>query len=125
MARPADPRRGRADGGNVGDGVQERPVLHNVSFASRSLLAAERPRAARAGRGARCIVALPFHRDTSVSRTPVTVEYGPQLVSGSALFLAFKLGVTEIYSKTLPTVALQKTSTQRATEEGGLLEPLD
>ena len=61
---------------------------------------------------------MPFHRDTSVSRTPVSVEYGPQLVSGSTLFLAFKLGVTDIYSKTLPTVALQKTSTQRATEEG-------
>jgi hypothetical protein len=34
----------------------------------------------------------------------VTVEYGPQLVNGSAIFLAFKLGVTDIYSKTLPTV---------------------
>ena len=107
----------------MGDGVQERPVLHNVSFASRSLLAAERPRAARAGRGARCIVALPFHRDTSVSRTPVTVEYGPQLVSGSALFLAFKLGVTDIYSKTLPTIALHKTSSRKATAEGAPAAP--
>jgi hypothetical protein len=48
----------------------------------------------------------------------VVVEYGPQLVSGSAIFLAFKLGVTDIYSKTLPTIALHKTSSRKATVEG-------
>jgi hypothetical protein len=48
----------------------------------------------------------------------VAVEYGPQLVSGSAIFLAFKLGVTDIYSKALPTIALQKTSSQKTTVEG-------
>jgi hypothetical protein len=51
----------------------------------------------------------------------VTVEYGPQLVNGSAIFLAFKLGVTDIYSKTLPTVALQKTASRRTTVAGALL----
>jgi hypothetical protein len=65
-----------------------------------------------------CRNGLYYTTDKSVSKTPVAVEYGPQLVSGSAIFLAFKLGVTDIYSKALPTVALQKTSAQRATEEG-------
>ena len=51
----------------------------------------------------------------------VTVEYGPQLVNGSAIFLAFKLGVTDIYSKTLPTIALQKTASRRTTVAGALL----
>ena len=62
--------------------------------------------------------ALHVCRDKSVSKTTVVVEYGPQLVSGSAIFLAFKLGVSDIYSKTLPSIALQKTSSQKATVEG-------
>ena len=62
-------------------------------------------------------------RDRSVSKTSVAVEYGPQLVSGAAIFLAFKLGAMDIYSKLLPTVALQKTSSQRATAEGAFPSP--
>ena len=65
-----------------------------------------------------CRNGLYYTTDKSVSKTPVAVEYGPQLVSGSAIFLAFKLGVTDIYSKSLPTTALQKTSSQRTTVEG-------
>ena len=57
-------------------------------------------------------------RDKLLSKTPVVVEYSPQLVTGSAIFLAFKLGVTDIYSKALPTIALQKTSSQKTTVEG-------
>jgi hypothetical protein len=60
-------------------------------------------------------------RSTDPSMRMVTVEYGPQLVNGSAIFLAFKLGVTDIYSKTLPTVALQKTASRRTTVAGALL----
>ena len=62
-------------------------------------------------------------RDTSLSKTPVTVDYGPQIVSGSAVFLAFKLGVSDVYSKTLPTIALQKTSSQKTTAEGAFVAP--
>jgi hypothetical protein len=65
-----------------------------------------------------CRNGLYYTTDASVSKTPVAVEYGPQLVSGSAIFLAFKLGVTDIYSKSLPTAALQKTSSQKTTVEG-------
>jgi hypothetical protein len=65
-----------------------------------------------------CRNGLYYTTDKSVSKTPVAVEYGPQLVSGSAIFLAFKLGVTDIYSKALPTTALQKTSSQKTTVEG-------
>ena len=37
------------------------------------------------------------NRDKSVSKTVVAVEYGPQLVSGGAVFFAFKLGVSDLY----------------------------
>ena len=53
----------------------------------------------------------------------MVVEYSPQLVTGSAIFLAFKLGVTDIYSKALPTTALQKTSSQKTTVEGAFFAP--
>ncbi len=53
-----------------------------------------------------------------MSKMPVAVDYGPQLVSGTAIFLAFQLGVTDIYSKTLPTIALQKTTLRKTTVGG-------
>jgi hypothetical protein len=64
-----------------------------------------------------CRNGLYYTTDKSVSKTTVAVEYGPQLVGGPAIFFAFKLGVSDIYSKALPTIALQKTSTRKATTE--------